>query len=122
GFDSVLRDYVEKGGVLVGVSAGSMVMSPKIDVGAVDDDMEGTLNEIGLTDLTAMGLSGFEFFPHLNKDVDELTKRLKVYSKIEDSVVYACQDGDGIVVNGDDIQFIGDVLKFENGEVTNMGA
>jgi len=114
-FIPVLKDYVEKGGVLIGVSAGSIIMSKTITVTSIDDDIGGDQNAVGLKDFSALGLNDFEFFPHFDKDNDEIVKRLKEYSKTSKSVIYACKDGDGIIVNGNNMQFFGEVLKIENG-------
>lgn len=110
-FIPILRDYVEKGGVLIGVSAGSILMSQTIGIAALCDK-----NNIGLKDYSSLGLTNFEFFPHFDKNDNQVVKRLKEYSLANKSVIYACSDGDGIIVNGEDMQFFGEVLKIENGE------
>lgn len=117
-FIPVLKSFVEKGGVLIGVSAGSIMMSKTITVTSIDDDIGGDQNTIGLKDFSALGLNDFEFFPHLDINNIEITKRLKEYSKTSKSVIYACKDGDGIIIDGDNMQFFGEVLKIENGEIT----
>lgn len=114
---SVLNTFVEKGGVLIGVSAGSIIMSKSIAVTTIDDDIGGDQNTVGLKDFSALGLNDFEFFPHYDKD-EEILKRLKEYSKTSKSIIYACNDGDGIIVDDDKMQFFGEVLKIENGEIT----
>jgi len=116
-FIPVLNSFVKKGGVLIGVSAGSIIMSQTIAVTTIDDDIGGDQNTVGLNDFSALGLNDFEFFPHYDKS-DEILKRLTKYSKTSKSVIYACKDGDGIIVDGDNMQFLGEVLKIENGEIT----
>lgn len=120
GLLSYLRTFVEKGGVLIGVSAGSIIMSKTIAVTQIDDDLGGDQNEVGLEDLTALGFVDFEFFPHFDKASVEIERRLKEYSQRVGSVIYACGDGDGIVIDGDNIQFFGNVKKIENGEIKNI--
>jgi len=117
-FISVIKSFVEKGGILIGVSAGSIIMSKTISVTSIDDDIGGDQNSVGLKDFSALGLNDFEFFPHFDINNDETTKRLKEYSKTSKSVIYACKDGDGIIVENDNMQFFGEVLKIENGEIT----
>ena len=75
-------------------------------------------DSIGLTDYSALGLVDFDFFPHLNHDRENFLSDIIVYSKVHDSVIYACNDGDGIIVNGDDLEFFGEVLRIENGIVS----
>jgi dipeptidase E len=111
-FIPILRDYVEKGGVLIGVSAGSIIMSPTINIATLHDE-----NNIGLKNNSALGLVNFDFFPHLDHDYEKYLKEIVEYSKTSKTVIYACKDGDGIIVEGKNMQFFGDVLKIENGEV-----
>ena len=117
-FIPVLKSFVEKGGVLIGVSAGSIMMSKTISVTSIDDDIGGDQNTVGLKDFSALELNDFEFFPHFDINNVEITQRLKEYSKTSKSVIYACKDGDGIIVDNDNMQFFGEVLKIENGKIT----
>ena len=112
-FLQLLQDYVEKGGVLIGVSAGSIIMSKTINITTLHDE-----NTIGLKNYSALGLVNFDFFPHLDHDKEKYLKEIVEYSKTSKSVIYACKDGDGIIVEGNNMQFFGEVLKIENGEIT----
>jgi len=115
GFLQKLRDYIKNGGILMGVSAGSIIMTPSIEIVTLHDK-----NEIGLKDFSALALVDFEFFPHLNVNEDKYLSDLVAYSRINNRVIYACRDGDGIIVNGDTLQFIGEVFKIENGKITKV--
>ena len=117
----VLQWFVEKGGVLLGVSAGSILMSKSIAITTIDEDIWGDQNTIGLQNLSSLGLNDFEFFPHFDKTDDEIIKRLKQYSKTSKLLIYACNDGDGIVINNENIQFFGEVMKIENGDIEVVG-
>ncbi len=101
-----LRDYVARGGLLIGVSAGAIIMSPNIftayDCG--DDRPSEPF------DHTALGLVDFAFLPHY---VPGLQQRCQELALKLNRTVYACQDGDGIVVTGNEIKLIGDVLEFK---------
>ena len=112
GFINVLQSYVKSGGVLIGLSAGAIMFSNTIDIVTLHDE-----NTTDLKDFTALGLVDFDFFPHLNHNETYLNDIIE-YSKVNNKTIYACNDGDGIIVNGDNIQFIGDVLKVKNGEVS----
>jgi dipeptidase E len=113
----LLRRFLENGGILIGVSAGSLIMSKTIAITQIDDDLGGDKNDVGLIDLSALGVVNFEFFPHVNKINEEIESRLMEYSRKTGSVIYACDDGDGIVVENDKIDFIGNVKKIENGVI-----
>lgn len=117
-FIPVIKDFIEKGGILIGVSAGSILMSKTIAVTSIDDDIGGDQNLVNLKDFSALGLNNFEFFPHFDKNNDEIVQRLKEYSKTNKSVIYACKDGDGIIVENNNMQFFGEVLKIKDGEIT----
>ncbi len=108
-----LRAYVKKGGVLMGLSAGGILMTPSImtaSVPALDSDK----NEVGLKDLSALGLVPFEFSPHYysTRAVD---RDLLKYSRRLPHPIYACADGQGIIVENGSIRFIGSVNVFHNG-------
>jgi len=118
----VLRGYVEKGGVLIGVSAGSMIMSKTIRVTTIDTDMGGDQNTVNLKDFSSLGLVDFEFFPHFDENNGELVKRLQEYSKRSNSVIYVCRDGDGIIVNGESVQFIGEVIKIQKDNISKTSS
>jgi len=36
---------------------------------------------------------------------------LKKYAEAKKTTVYACKDGDGIIIDGENIKLIGDILK-----------
>jgi dipeptidase E len=116
-FLPLLKNYVEKGGVLIGVSAGSIIMSKTINVVTLLHDE----NVVGLKDYSSLGLINFDFLPHLNYDREKYLKNAVEYSKTSKSVIYACSDGDGIIVDGDNMQFFGDVLRILNGDITTAG-
>ncbi len=115
-FLQVLQDYVERGGGLIGVSAGSIIMSKTIYITTLHD-----VNTTELRDYSSLGLVDFDFFPHLEHDQENYLKDIREYSKKSKSVIYACKDGDGIIIDGDNIQFFGEVLKIQNGEIFNAG-
>lgn len=108
-----LKRYARSGGVLLGQSAGSIVLTPTIEMARVPK-IEEDENEVGIEKLDALGLVSFEFSPHYRgqKKADE---ELREYSKTVDYPVYACRDGHGIVVKNGKISFIGKPVAFVNG-------
>lgn len=107
-----LRNWARKGGVVIGASAGSILMTPTIAVGA----LLGGKRPQDVEDAEALDLLPFEFFPHLQARSGYLTDLL-AYSKQNACRIAACPDGDGIVVKEGVIEAIGDVTWITNGSV-----
>lgn len=102
-----LKSYLQNGGVLIGVSAGSIITTKSIDTAQfLDEDI------IGLEDRSSLGIVDFDFMPHWSEEQSEkYLDLLKDYSKLKNKEIYACKDGDGIVIEGEEIKLIGDILK-----------
>ena len=100
-----LREYAARGGVLIGISAGSIIMTPSIFT-AYDCGDERPTEPF---DHTALNLVDFAFMPHYESNLEHRCEELALELN---RTLYACQDGDGIVVNGNEIKLIGDVLDF----------
>lgn len=109
-----LQDYSKSGGIILGVSAGALITSPTIGSAQFGDE-----NDVGLTDLSALGLVDFEMMPHWNKWSDYLND-LQEYSAKNDIIIYTVSDGEGIVIQDDQINFYGDIGIIKNGVYTKM--
>lgn len=107
-----LREYVEKGGILIGVSAGAILMTPDISTATVCGDVVSDAE----MDLTALRLVDFAFVPHVDTVAGGL-EAVQAYSRSHHLPVYACRDGDGLVVRDDALIRLGDVRLIENGEI-----
>ncbi len=101
-----LREFVAKGGVLIGVSAGGILLTPEIGVSGLLGDRP--LDD--LDDLSGLNLVDFSFAPHINTLRD--TRPLKEYARKTGRPVYGCRDGDGILVDGSRVEFIGQIVEF----------
>ena len=105
--DTLIR-YVNQGGILIGVSAGSILMTLDISTSALcgDEIMEGE------TDFSGLGLVDFSFMPHFGDvpaDIDDLKK----YSRDNQMRVYAASDSGGIIVLENEVTCIGDVIVID---------
>jgi dipeptidase E len=105
--DTLIK-YVDRGGVLIGVSAGSILMTPDISTSALcgDEVMDGE------TDFSGLGLVDFSFVPHFGDipaDIDDL----KQYSRDKQMRVYAASDSGGIIVLENEVTCIGDVIEID---------
>lgn len=111
-----LRDWALSGRILIGVSAGAILMAPTI---ATDALFVGQRPE-DVSDGGALDLLPFAFFPHLNDDDTYLPALLR-YSTHTARPIVACNDGDGIVVTGGRIECIGCPLWIAGGTVRAPG-
>jgi len=107
-----LRDWAMKGGILIGTSAGAILMTPTI---ATDALFAGRKPE-EMADGDALDLLPFEFFPHLNDDAAYLPQLVR-YSRHTARPIVACNDGDGIVVSNGVVEWIGSPLWISDGVV-----
>ncbi|MCM1989243.1 Type 1 glutamine amidotransferase-like domain-containing protein [Oceanirhabdus seepicola] len=108
GFIELLKSYVNNGGILIGISAGSIIMTKTIDLAGYGEDSDE--NIIGLEITDSLGFVDFEFYPHWDGS-ENILDSLNTYAKKKDCAVYACKDGDGIVINDDEIKLIGDISR-----------
>ncbi|MCO4755191.1 MAG: Type 1 glutamine amidotransferase-like domain-containing protein [Bacteriovoracaceae bacterium] len=109
-----LKQFVAKGGVLSGLSAGAIIMTRNINTAgfpAFDRDE----NEDGVKNLNGMGLVNFEFFPHYKQSL-RYDKELLKYSMKTHNPIYACPDGSGIFVEGKHKRLIGKCFCFFKGK------
>lgn len=115
GLVSLLRDYVANGGVLIGVSAGAILMTPEISTTHIC----GEEPSHDLNDLSALNLVDFAFLPHIN-NIEAVENKMIEYSNTHGYKIFGCHDGDGIIVNNNIIQCVGDLILAENGKVSPL--
>ncbi len=110
--NTYIKEMVQEDKLLIGVSAGSMIMSKTIKIAAFHDD-----NEVGLKQLNGLGLVDFEFMPHWQRLENHLERVLK-YSLMQEESIFACRDGDGIIIHGDKIEFYGEINEIRYGTIS----
>jgi dipeptidase E len=110
----IIQNMVEKGKLLIGLSAGSIMMSKTIKIADYIDE-----NNVDLQTVDALDLIDFEFMPHWDVQQPRLEELLE-YSFINQNTIYTCYDGDGIVIQGDSIEFLGKVNEIRNGKLIEM--
>ncbi|MFC1663324.1 Type 1 glutamine amidotransferase-like domain-containing protein [Patescibacteria group bacterium] len=103
GFKEVLDEFLERGGVYCGASAGSYVCCPTIEMAGLKDPKK--FDHHGVTDLTAMNLVPFLIIAHYTKDFESLVEQLKVKTKYEVKIL---TDQQAIKVVDDKIELIED--------------
>lgn len=99
-----LQAFVERGGILIGVSAGAMIMTTTIEAAQFLDP-----NEIGLDDLNGLGLVEVHFLPHSDKVIDHMEE---VKTGLTGQV-YACKDSAGLIVHNGTVQTYGKIERWK---------
>lgn len=102
-FYPVLKQFLQNNKTYVGVSAGSIVVTPTTAVANVEP---ADPNEIGLTDFTGLGLVDFEVSPHVPEVVSY--ESAQSYANTTENTVYAFDHYCALVVQEDEISFVGD--------------
>lgn len=103
-----LRQFASEGGVLIGVSAGAILMTSYIATSRLcgDTAIEDVPDDAGL------GLVEFAFVPHVGR-FDIGTQELLQCSQALNTTVYGCSDGGGLIVDDGEIECIGGVVVAE---------
>lgn len=103
-FDVFLRDFLDNGGILIGVSAGALQFAPDLGIVQVIEGRQLAVVPTGLH------LIDFDFAPHFKHprfdyDIDELVD----FAEKNGRPLYLCPDGAGIFVTEDSVQLVGEV-------------
>lgn len=113
GFGEILKRRAESGRPLAGHSAGAIVMTPTIATASYPEEDRDD-NEVGLTDLTALGLAAFDYFPHY-ESAPLYDAALRDASRILERPVYGVPDGSCIRVERANMAFFGEVWAYIQG-------
>lgn len=104
----VIRKYVQNGGILIGKSAGSIMMSNDIEIaGFADEDIVGG-------DVSSLALVDFEVKPHFDFWHKKLPLFLK-YSKDRNSKLYCLYENSFIIVEDESVNPYGDYFLIDRG-------
>lgn len=114
GMISHLRKYLLSGGVLGGLSAGAIIMTPNINT-ARFPYFDCDINDVNIKNYRGMNLFNFEFFPHYSNS-RRYIHELDNYSKNLSYPVYACPDGSGVVISDKGVNHIGPQWGFMRGK------
>jgi dipeptidase E len=98
----ILTQYVSEGGVLIGVSAGAILMSPSMRSAELCGDVRvgDVIND------AAMGLVDFHIWPHFDSRAVGSTQA-ELASSLPN--LYGCPDGAGIIIDGERVELFGRV-------------
>lgn len=121
GLFDVLARFAGRGGVIAGLSAGALILTPHIGLAGFPE-WDRDANHVGLSARDARGLwlVDFEFFPHYRRSA-RYRDALCDYSRAARHAIYACPDGSGLVCEGDRFTAHGEVWQFHRGHVSRIG-
>lgn len=108
-----LKDWAARGGILIGTSAGAILMTPTIAVDALFSDQRPET----VAEPEALDLLPFEFFPHFD---DRYVPELLRYSRLTPRPIIGCADGEGIVVRAGKITPVGHLVRISQGTVSHI--
>lgn len=106
-FGHILKSYYLEGGILLGVSAGAIVLTPSVEISTI-------FYKSQIKDHEAVGMVNFHFLPHWNIRQGKV-EEVKEFSLIHKTKVLACCDGGGIIIKNEDIELIGEITQIDNG-------
>jgi dipeptidase E len=108
-----LIKFVKRGGVLTGLSAGAILMTPDVKTAGYPK-FDKDDNEENVKNLKALGLVNFEFFPHYVNS-QRYNDVLAEESLKTERPILASSDGSGIIIDGEGIKFVGKTYCFVEG-------
>ena len=109
-----LKEFIKRGGILTGLSAGAILMTNNIATAGFPE-FDRDENDVNVKNLKALNLVNFEFFPHY-RNSKRYERALLDHSKRRAVPVYGCPDGTGIVINHEKTTFIGKIHCFYQGK------
>jgi len=110
GFDKALKLFLERGGIYLGVSAGTYIAGPDISLAGWKHAED--VNTVGLKDLRGLGLVDFYISPHYEPAHEAIINENK--NKVS-RPIFALTDLQAILVDNGNIKFVrpGEIKKFE---------
>jgi len=118
-FANTLREFLQNGGTIVGVSGGAVLLGKSIALFKIyTDELIKTLENI--QEYFSLGFTQFEFLPHFNRWSAEFKNDVLEYTKKVNTTVLACNDGNGIIVSDDKTEYIGNIIIIKNGSIFNI--
>jgi dipeptidase E len=119
GFDQHLTRFLKHGGVVSGLSAGAIVLTPSIaTAGYPKFDRDD--NTVQLKNLSALNFVPFDFFPHYGHEPEYVSELIKQSKKQKNRPIYAVADGGGIIIKKHTTTFYGDIWCYLGGSFSQI--
>ncbi len=102
GIDKMIKKFANKGGVFIGISAGSIIAGKDVKIAGWGSEADS--NDIGLKDLRGLGLTDIAVFPHYKL---KLKNEVKEFREKVDYPVFELRDGEALAIAGNKINKVG---------------
>ena len=99
-FGLSIKSLLERGGVYVGVSAGSIIVGPSISIAG---EVEPDPNDVGLENLNGFGIIDLIILPHYSPEAEEETKAFEakhgvIVERLSNSQAVLIENGEKIII------------------------
>lgn len=106
GFDELVKEYVSKGKIYVGSSAGSILAGPSTEP-HWESEKEDLPSDFVMNNFTALQLVSFVMLPHCNKPVYEKEFTENLIPQFENRFdLRKLKDNEAIIIDGDQETFV----------------
>lgn len=78
-FDKDIKSLLRRGGMYVGVSAGSLIIGPSIQIA---NEIEPDINDVGLNDFSGFNIIDLIIYPHYSPEIEEEIKLFENKNKV----------------------------------------
>jgi dipeptidase E len=106
--------FLKRGGVLCGLSAGAIVLTPHVHTASFPH-FDRDENPFAMKNFNAGRFVNFEFFPHYKNSKRYESEMLR-YSVKTNIPLYAVSDGGGIIVEDEQVSITGKCYQFYKGK------
>lgn len=109
GAEPVLEELAANNKVLMGYSAGALLLGPNLDLMNAVDSLLG-FNEIALKTLDCLNLYDFLIFPHYRDFTNQVPELIQMINNFEDTStleVVRLNDGQGIIIENGILRIVG---------------
>lgn len=115
-FGKILVQYLAGGGVIIGTSAGAILLTTSISTATLcgDDNTCGPLEGEGLH------LVDFDFVPHLDLGANSIPAMQEYSLRSPGRKIFGCCDGAGIIVHNKGVEFMGTVVMAYSGQIIEI--
>lgn len=99
-FKNSVESLLKKGGVYIGVSAGSIIMGPSVEIA---NEVRPDPNTVGLSDFTGFGIINTTVMPHYSPEIEEQVKIFEnkyniIIDRIDNSQAILVQEGHKTII------------------------